>query len=38
MEDLALVMGQHDEHEQHPKRERRDDEEIDRDELADMIR
>ena len=38
MENLASVMGQYDEHEQHSKCERRDDEEIDRDELAHMIR
>ena len=38
MQDLASVMGQHHKDKEHPKYERRDHEEIDRDELADMIR
>ena len=38
MQDLASVMGQHDEHKQHPKCKRWDHEEVDRDELADVIR
>ena len=38
MQDLAAIMGQHHEDKEHPKRERRDHEEIDRDELADVIR
>ena len=33
MQDLASVMGQHDEHKQHPKCKRWDHEEVDRDEL-----
>ncbi len=37
-EDLASIMGEHDEDPQHLKRERRDDEEVDGDELADVIR
>ena len=35
---LASIMGQHHEDKEHPKRERRDHEEVDRDELADVIR
>ena len=38
MQDLASIMGQHHEDKEHPKRERRDHEEVDRDELADVIR
>ncbi len=37
MDDLASFMGEHDEDEQYPKRERRNHEEINRDELADVI-
>ena len=38
MQDLASVMGQHHKDKEHPKCQRWDHEEIDRDELADMIR
>ena len=38
MQDLSSIMGQHHEDKEHPKCERRDHEEVDRDELADVIR
>ena len=38
MQDPASVMGKHDEDKEHLKRQRRDHEEVDCNELADMIR